>query len=217
MPASVDEASTAVTASGVDANWRRVKLLSLAALVVTFALTAMVLRLEGRIWFCECGEPLPWVSDPQCEHTSQHLLDPYSLSHLQHGLVFYLVLVWLWPDRPAADGSRPVRRRVTRFWLAVLIECAWEILENSPLVINRYREATAALGYAGDSVWKSLGDVLSCVMGYVLADWLGWRRTLGLFVAIEVGMILWIRDSLLLNVLMLVYPLDAIKAWQTAG
>lgn len=200
-----------------DKHWRRVKLLSAAALAATFLLTAAVLRLEGRIWFCECDQPRLWVGDPQCEHTSQHLLDPYSLSHLQHGLILYLVLVWLLPDKPAADGSRPVRRRVLRFWLAVLVECAWEILENSPLVINRYREATAALGYAGDSVWNSLGDVLACVAGYLLADWLGRRRTLVLFAAIELGMILWIRDSLLLNVLMLVYPLEAIKTWQTGG
>lgn len=217
MPANVDDAPAAAAGSGIDANWRRVKLLSLAALVVTFALTAMVLRFQGRIWFCKCWEPRLWVGDVASEHTSQHLLDPYSLSHLQHGLIFYFVLIWLLPDKPAADGSRPVRRRVARFWIAVLVECAWEILENSSLVINRYREATAARGYLGDSVWNSLGDVLSCVLGFVIAEWLGWRRTLVLFVTIEVGMILWIRDSLLLNVLMLVYPLEAIKAWQTGG
>ncbi len=201
----------------IDVHWRRTKIWSIAALAATFAVTAFILRLEGRVWFCKCWEPRLWIGDPRSSHTSQHLLDPYSLSHLQHGLLFYFVLIWLIPDKPAADGSRPVRRRVVRFWLAILVECAWEITENSPLVIDRYREATAALGYQGDSVWNSLGDVLACAVGYPLAEWLGWRRTLALFVAAEVGMILWIRDSLLLNVLMLLYPLEAIKSWQTGA
>src|SRR6185295_13880796 len=110
--------------------------------------------------------------------------------------------IWLFPDRPSttiADGeTRSRRRRVFRFWLAVLIECTWEITENSTFVINRYREATAALGYTGDSVWNSLGDVVACAIGYPLAEWLGWRRTLALFIVIELAMIFWIRDSLLL-------------------
>jgi hypothetical protein len=208
---------------------QRVKLWSAATLVVTFVVTAALLRWEGRVWFCECGEPRLWIADAAGPHTSQHLLDPYSLSHLQHGLLFFIVLVWLLPDRPRgasassedsssnpADGPA-LRRRVLRFWIATLAECVWEVLENSAFVINRYREGTAALGYTGDSVWNSLGDVVACVAGYLVAMWLGWRRTLMLFAAIELGMIVWIRDSLLLNVVMLVYPLEAIKAWQTAG
>lgn len=200
---------------------RRIQLWSAAALVVTFAATAALLRCQGRIWFCECMEPRLWVSEPDGPHTSQHLLDPYSLSHLQHGLLFFLALVALLPDK-ASDGSldedrRALRRRVTRFWIATLLECAWEVFENSAFVIERYRAATAARGYTGDSVWNSLGDVLSCVLGYLIAQQLGWRRTLVLFTAIEVAMVLWIRDSLLLNVLMLAYPLEAIRSWQTAA
>jgi hypothetical protein len=200
---------------------RRIQLWSAAALVVTFAATAALLRWQGRVWFCQCLQPRLWISESDGPHTSQHLLDPYSLSHLQHGLLFFLALAALLPDR-STDGSpsddrRAVHRRVTRFWIATLLECAWEVFENSAFAIERYRAATAARGYTGDSVWNSLGDVLSCVLGYLIAQQLGWRRTLVLFAVIEIAMILWIRDSLLLNVLMLVYPIEAIRSWQTAA
>jgi hypothetical protein len=197
---------------------QRIKLASAAALVVTFAATAFVLRAEGRVWFCKCMQPRLWISEPASEHTSQHLFDPYSLTHLEHGLLFFVVLILILPDRPSTtqpDGvTTSARRRVLRFWIATLVECAWEILENSAWVINRYREGTAALGYEGDSVWNSLGDVMSCVAGYLLAMSLGWRRTLVLFVVIEVALVFWIRDNLTLNVVMLLYPIEAIKAWQ---
>jgi hypothetical protein len=205
---------------------QRIKLASAAALAVTFAATAFVLRAEGRAWFCKCGELRLWISEPNSPHTSQHLFDPYSLTHLQHGLLLFCVLILILPDRPSTtqpsttqrDGAATSgRRRVLRFWIATLIECAWEILENSAWVINRYREGTAALGYEGDSVWNSLGDVISCVAGYLLAMSLGWRRTLVLFVLIEIGLLFWIRDNLTLNVIMLLSPIEAIKTWQTAA
>jgi hypothetical protein len=200
---------------------QRIKVASAAALVVTFAATAFVLRAEGRVWFCECWQPRLWISEPNGSHTSQHLFDPYSLTHLEHGLLFFCVLIWLLPDRPSTTelngGTTSGRRRVLRFWVATLIECAWEILENSAWVINRYREGTAALGYTGDSVWNSLGDVMSCVAGYLLAMSLGWRLTFALFVLIEIALVFWIRDNLTLNVVMLLYPIEAIKAWQTAA
>jgi hypothetical protein len=200
---------------------QRIKVASAAALVVTFAATAFVLRAEGRVWFCKCWQPRLWISEPNGPHTSQHLLDPYSLTHLEHGLLFFCVLILILPDRPSTtelDGvATSARRRVLRFWIATLMECAWEILENSAWVINRYREGTAALGYEGDSVWNSLGDVMSCVAGYLLAMSLGWRLTLLLFAVIEIALVFWIRDNLTLNVVMLLYPIEAIKAWQTAA
>jgi hypothetical protein len=178
-----------------------------AALAVTAITAAMVLvvRLEGRVWFCECGTLLFWIADAYSSHTSQHLFDPYSLTHLQHGLIFYWLLAWL---APRASWQ-------TRLVAATAIEAAWEIVENSEFTINRYREATAALGYTGDSVINSLGDLLSCVLGFAIAGRIGWRWTLALFVGIEAGLVLWIRDSLLLNVLMLFYPIEAVKDWQT--
>jgi hypothetical protein len=177
-----------------------------AAIAVTaiVALTTLVVRVEGRIWFCKCGELLFIVADAYSSHTSQHLFDPYSLSHVQHGLVFYWTLVWLAPKWSWQ----------TRLVASTAIEAAWEMIENSAFVINRYREATAALGYTGDSVVNVLGDVLSCVVGFAVARRLGWWGSLALFVAFELGMVLTIRVSLLLNILMLFYPLEAVKQWQ---
>lgn len=174
------------------------------AVVAITAAMVLVVRLEGRVWFCECRTLLFWVADAYSSHTSQHLFDPYSLTHLQHGLIFYWLLAWL---APRASWQ-------TRLVAATAIEATWEIVENSEFTINRYREATAALGYTGDSVINSLGDLLSCVLGFAIAGKIGWRWTLALFVGIEIGLILWIRDSLLLNVLMLFYPIEAVKDWQ---
>jgi hypothetical protein len=179
-----------------------------AAIAVTLivAVTTVVVRLEGRVWFCKCGELLFVVASAWSSHTSQHLFDPYSLSHVQHGLVFYWALVWLAPRSTWQ----------TRLVAATAIEASWEMIENSTFVINRYRDATAALGYAGDSVVNVLGDVLSCILGTAIASRLGWRGSIALFATIEIAMLLLIRDSLLLNVLMLFYPVEWIKAWQMA-
>lgn len=177
-----------------------------AAIAVTLiaAATVLIIRLEGRIWFCRCRELLFIVADAWSPHTSQHLLDPYSLSHLQHGLIFFWLLLWLLPRT----------KWQTRLVLSTLIEAGWEIVENSEFVINRYRDATAALGYEGDSVVNSLGDLLSCVVGFAVASKLGLRGTIALFCGIEVGLLIAIRDSLLVNVLMLFYSLQSIKQWQ---
>jgi hypothetical protein len=179
-----------------------------AAIAVTaiVAATAAIMRLEGRIWFCECQQLLFVVAEAWSSHTSQHLLDPYSLSHLQHGLAFYWALIWLMP-RTSWQA---------RLVVSTAIEASWEIIENSEFVINRYREATASLGYAGDSIVNSLGDVLSCVVGFALAGRIGWRWSLVVFVGIEGAMLVWIRDSLLLNVLMLFHPVETVKQWQMA-
>jgi hypothetical protein len=106
---------------------------------------------------------------------------------------------------------------VWQLWLAVSIEAAWEVIENSEFVIRRYREQTAALGYHGDTIVNSLGDILVCGLGFMMARRLGFRRTLALFVLTEVALALWIRDNLTLNVVMLIHPIEAIKEWQAAG
>lgn len=108
-------------------------------------------------------------------------------------------------------------RRLSRAWrfvLAIAIESVWELIENSNTVIQRYREATAALGYQGDSVLNSLGDISSCAFGFAIAWKLGWRRSIMLFAIMELVLMFWIRDSLLLEIIMLIYPLDAIRTWQ---
>jgi hypothetical protein len=170
-------------------------------------LTVILLRAEGRIWWCACGKPWPWISDVWTSHCSQHLADPYTFSHLNHGLIFFLVFA-------------AVARKVPMGWrlcMAVAIAAAWEVAENSAYVINRYRTATMSLDYLGDSVINSMGDIGACFLGFLLARRIGLWWTLGVIVAVEVVMLAMIRDNLTLNVLMLVWPIKAIKAWQTAG
>ena len=104
-----------------------------------------------------------------------------------------------------------------RFCLAIFIETLWEVIENSDAVIHRYRAATIALGYEGDSVINSLGDIASCALGVALAGRLGARASLVLLVVTEVVLLFWIRDNLFLNILMLFHPIEAIKAWQASG
>lgn len=177
-------------------------------LVVGAVLVATVLELrwQGRLWWCECGQWFLWTSAPRSPHTSQHLADPYTLTHVLHGVVFYGLCVWLVP-------------RLSFAWqmtLSLAVESLWEVIENTEFSIRRYREATAALGYYGDSVINSLGDIVAAVLGVVLARYLGWRWSLVLFIVLELVLLAWIRDSLVLNILTWVFPSEAIKAWQTA-
>ncbi len=165
------------------------------------------LREQGRLWICSCGYVLPWTDEYWGSNTSQHLLDPASFTHLLHGFVLCGLAALLAPRAPVA----------WRLWLAVTIEVGWEVLENSEFVIQRYREGTAAFGYHGDTVVNSAGDVLSCALGFMLARRLGFWRALAVFVAVEGVLAVWIRDGLLLNVIMLIYPLEAIETWQAAG
>ncbi|MDB6118257.1 MAG: hypothetical protein JWO08_2038 [Verrucomicrobiaceae bacterium] len=166
--------------------------------------TPLALRGEGRSWWCACGQGYAWVSDIWSDHCSQHLLDAYSFSHLLHGLIFYFAAQWLMPKM----------RFVWQFWIATFLECAWEILENSPFIIQRYRAVTISLGYEGDSVINSLADVACFMLGFRLAKYLGFSRSLLVFAVTEIVSLATIRDNLTLNVLMLVWPVEAIKAWQ---
>jgi uncharacterized protein DUF2585 len=162
------------------------------------------LRSQGRSWWCSCGQLFVWAGDVWSSHNSQHPLDPYSFTHLLHGFVIWWLLALCIP-------------RVAPAWriaLATALEALWEVIENTEFVIQRYRETTAALGYEGDSIANSLGDIIVCGLGLFVAWRLGFRRSLLFFLAIEVVLIIWIRDSLILEVLMLIYPIDAIKSWQ---
>lgn len=182
---------------------------TLAVSLIIVSITAAGLRLMGRVWTCGCGDWAPWSGDTQSPHNSQHLLDPYSLTHLEHGVLLGLLLTAL----PRVKRWRPGPR-----WLTALsLEALWELIENTPWVINRYRESTLAIGYFGDSVLNAVGDIASFGLGYLLTKPLGWRPCLALLLTIE-GLLLWtIRDNLLLNVLMLFWPIDAVRQWQTMG
>ena len=174
------------------------------ATAAVLALAAFELRWQGRLWLCECGRFRLWFGDAWGAETSQQLFDPYSFTHVLHGFALCgLLALWL----PRA-GWR------WRLALAVAAEALWEVVENSAFVIDRYREATAALGYNGDTVVNSLGDVVACAAGFLLARRLGALRTLVVFVLTEATLLFWIRDSLLLNIILLVYPSETLKAWQ---
>jgi uncharacterized protein DUF2585 len=174
------------------------------ALVAVFVAAALQLRNQGRSWWCSCGQTFLWAGDIWSSHNSQHLLDPYSFTHVLHGFLLFWLLSWLIPRRPQA----------WQFTLAILLEALWEVFENTEFTIQRYRETTAALGYYGDSVANSLGDVAMCGIGFLIALRLGVFRSLLVFALTEAVLLFWIRDSLLLEILMLIYPIDWLKAWQ---
>jgi hypothetical protein len=167
------------------------------------ALHAIILNLMGRIAWCKCGFGL-WTSHAWSSETSQMFADPYSGTHVLHGIIFYAILRYLMP-------KWSVRYR---FIGALLIEVAWEIFENTPFVIDRYRAATASLDYEGDSVLNSVGDVVFAVLGFWLAYRLPWQASLTLVIAMEVVLLVTVRDNLTLNILMILYPIEAIKRWQ---
>ena len=165
---------------------------------------AIILHLIGQPLWCKCGGLSPWSWDIWSSHNSQHLVDPYFFTHVLHGVVLCGLLYWL--PRRVSEPSR--------FLTAVILEAGWEILENSPTIIERYRAATISKDYFGDSIINSGGDLIACIIGYLLARQLGFRRSMVFFLLTELILLLTIRDSLLLNVLMLVWPIEAIKRWQ---
>ena len=175
-----------------------------ATAAAVLAAAAVLLRAQGRLWYCSCGRLRLWVGDAWSQETSQQFLDPYSLTHVLHGFLFCWLLALAAPRLSSA----------WRFAAAVAAEALWEVLENTDFVIRRYREATAALGYEGDTVVNSLGDILACALGFLLARRLGLRRTLLVFAAVELLLLFWIKDGLLLNIVMLLYPSETIREWQ---
>ena len=179
--------------------------IALAALL----LAAMgTLHLMGQPWWCSEGDLWPWAADINSTHNSQHLVDAYTLTHVLHGIALYAIL-W------ALAGARLEQRN--RFLVAMAVETAWEIFENTDFVIGRYREATISLDYFGDSILNSIGDIGACATGYALAMAIPAWASVALFAGVEIFLLLWIRDSLLLNIVMLLRPLESIKAWQLGG
>ena len=175
--------------------------------IVIFAVVAAVELFSGRSPLGPDGKFGWWDGNIWGSENSQRVADAYSFSHIIHGIIFYGFLFW-------------VARRLPlkyRFLIALIIEAAWELLENSPLIINRYREATIAQGYVGDSVLNSVADVGMVIVGFLIARFSKIWVSIMLIIAMELGCLLWIRDNLTLNVLMLVYPVESIKVWQAEG
>lgn len=178
----------------------------LAGAAVCLVVAAIELWM-GRLPFGPDGRPGLWEGNIWSSEQSQRFADPYTFSHTIHGMLFYAIL-WLVARRAPIRG---------RFIGALLLEGAWEVLENSPIIINRYREATIALGYVGDSVFNSVSDIFFAACGFVFA----WRArpwvTIAVILAMELGTLALMRDNLTLNIVMLIHPIDAIKDWQMAG
>lgn len=167
--------------------------------------TAGILLWMGRTPICACGRIEFWYGALGTAEDSQHLLDWYSASHFIHGILFLGLLYFLF-RKMSIYGY---------FFLAVCMEAGWEILENSSLIINRYRETTMATGYGGDSIINSLFDIVCMSLGFVFARYVPVWVAVLMVIFLEVLVAYFIRDNLFLNVIMLVYPIEAIRVWQS--
>ena len=160
----------------------------------------------GRSTWGVGGTPGFWSGDINSSHNSQFLFDPYTLTHVIHGVLLYALVALVLPR-----ASLP-----SRLLIATALESGWEILENTSFIIDRYRAETISLNYYGDSIVNSLGDILACILGVLLASRLPKRVTIIGVIAIEIVLLVWTRDNLTLNIIMLIHPSQAIRAWQLA-
>jgi hypothetical protein len=205
-PALVIAAAIAMFAAGRAAtrrhrpDWRTDLGIALGVAAVTAGLELAM----GRSIAYDHGPVRLWIADVNSDQNSQQLTDPYTFSHIIHGALFYGVTHLLLPR--ASIGARLL--------VALTIEGAWETYENTDTVINRYRATTIALGYYGDSVLNSFSDLAACLLGFLLASRGRWWWTVSWVVAIELALALAIRDNLTLNIVMLIWPIEAIRRWQ---
>jgi uncharacterized protein DUF2585 len=181
--------------------------IAVAAVLAVMVVQALALQAMGRVWICTCGTIRLWVGDIWSPELSQQLFDWYTASHIVHGILFYGLLRLALPRTPV----------LVRLAIAVGIEAAWEVAENSPRVIEAYRKQALAAGYTGDSILNSLSDTLAMMTGFALARLLPWRATVVLALALEIGAAALARDNLTLNVLNFIHRFPAIEAWQSGA
>ena len=183
--------------------------------IAIFSVVAALELLSGRSPLGPDGQFGWWDGNVWSNENSQRVADAYSFSHIIHGMLFYGFLWFIARKLPKRLQDKFPRK----YWflIALIIEAGWELLENSPLIINRYREATIALGYVGDSVLNSVCDVGMMAIGFLIARFTKVWIIIALILAMELGCLFWVRDNLTLNVLMLVYPVQSVKVWQSEG
>jgi len=175
------------------------------AVIAILAFTALVELRMGRPPFCKCGIIRPWSGEIWSNQNSQQLADPYTFTHILHGVLIY-ALVWLVGRKRPPAGAR--------FVAAVVLECGWELFENTDFIIRRYRDVTISLDYFGDSVFNSIGDICAMMTGYFVASNVPVRITIAGGLLLDLFLLFWFRDSLAINILMLIYPIEGIKNWQ---
>ncbi len=180
---------------------------NLAALALVLSLTAAIEIWMRRSFLGPDHRFGWWDGNIWSNENSQRVADAYSFSHIIHGILFYAILHLI-------ARKMPLRHRFT---LAALLEAGWEILENSPLIINRYREATIALGYVGDSVLNSCSDIVMMALGFYFARRMPVWVSVAAVATMEIACLLCVRDNLTLNIIMLIHPIPALKAWQAAA
>ncbi len=176
-----------------------------AVIALLFATQGAVLYFLGQPLICACGYITLYVSEIWSSQMSQQLFDWYTFSHIIHGFIFYVILWWIFPRMPF----------LWRLAIAIGLEAAWEIAENTPWVIEAYRQQALAKGYVGDSIINSLMDTVAMVAGFLLARKLPWKLILILAIAMEIGVAYFIRDNLTLNILGFIHTFDFINEWQS--
>lgn len=186
---------------------RRISRAHAAATTAVLALAALIEWSNGRPQLCPCGRVALWTGTVNGPENSQMVTDWYSLSHVIHGLLFYGLLWLIARRRPAGE----------RLIVATIIEAGWELLENSPFIIDRYRAETLALGYSGDSILNSMSDIGCMILGFLIARWLPLWVSIALGISLELVALVAIHDNLTLNILMLIHPVAAIRAWQAGA
>ncbi|MAI67045.1 MAG: hypothetical protein CMJ26_04120 [Phycisphaerae bacterium] len=187
---------------------RKETVITAAICILVIAMTILILKAMGRPLISNSGTVKLWHSEVVSSENSQHLSDWYSFSHIVHGFLFFFIL-WL-----VSKKIPRVRKFSIALVIAVVMESIWEIVENTDFIINRYREATIALDYFGDSITNSTADIFFMSLGFMMAARLSVIASLSIVVAFEVMLAFVIRDNLALNIIMLIYPIDAIKEWQ---
>ncbi len=174
------------------------------AIIVVAALAEFSL---GRLAFCKCNVISLWSGDINSNQNSQEFADPYTFTHITHGVLLYGLA-------HLVGGGWSLGARAV---FAIAIESGWEVFENTDFVINQYRAATISLDYYGDSVFNSVADILAVVVGFWFASRFPVHISFAFIILLEIMLVFWIRDSLLLNIIMLIYPIQAIKTWQLGG